>query len=189
MILKYKIHCNSENADKVWFLPDTDTPPNTCPTNTDHSVDLNSVTVIQIGGPQDVVQVLGPDSLTLFPFGDTWTAPHNETSIQDIPLPLTMTLRGGCFFSPNAAMGDYISLQIVDKDNVLGMGASPGNPLIVAEYIMKWCVMPGVPNEIEDVSISQALPQGLYIRVNYTSTSPSVDPQIVMNFLSYVSNQ
>lgn len=76
-IIKYKIHCNTENADKNWYLQDTDPTPSTCPTNTAHSVDLGSVAALGnstvFNTLQDgtvVVQPITPANLhTLQPLG------------------------------------------------------------------------------------------------------------------------
>lgn len=134
----------------------------------------------------NVVQVLGKDELTLCPFGAiNLDMTPNDLTVWDIPLPATCVLRGGTLFSPNAAMGDWISVQVVDKDNVVGAGGTPDDPTILGIYVLSWYIMPGVDNKLEDVSISETLPQGVYVRINYTSVS-STAPQVIMNFLSYV---
>lgn len=134
----------------------------------------------------NVVQVLGKDALTLSPFGSINTSmTANGLTVWDIVLPQTVALRGGILFSPNANMGDWISIQVVDKDNVLGYGGAPTAPTMVATYVISWYIMPGIPNELEDISISETLPAGLYMRVNYTSTS-STAPVALINFLSYL---
>jgi hypothetical protein len=134
----------------------------------------------------NVVQVLGTDNLTLQPFGAIFTATANTVTNCDIQLGTNYVLRGGVFFSQNSVMGDNLSVMIVDKDNVTGQGGTPTSPTVLGQYVTSWYVMPGVINEIEDISISEVLLQGLYLRVAYTSVSPSVSPVFTINLLSYV---
>jgi hypothetical protein len=82
-------------------------------------------------------------------------------------------------------MGDWFSVSVIDKNNIVGAGGTSDNPTILATYIASWYLMPGIENRIEDVSISQSLPQGLYMRVAYTSVG-SVAPQVLINFITYV---
>lgn len=135
--------------------------------------------------PPSVVQVLGADTLTLCPFGALLAAVMGTTTNCDVVLPATMVLRGGVLFSPNAVMGDYISISVVDKDNVTGQGGTPDAPTILGTYVLAWYIMPGVENRLEDVSISESLPAGVYMRIAYTSVG-SVTPNVLMNFISYV---
>jgi len=43
----YRIKCTTEGMNKTWTLLDTDPAPTTCPTNTAHTIDTSSVTVIK----------------------------------------------------------------------------------------------------------------------------------------------
>lgn len=138
----------------------------------------------------DIVQVLGKDVLTLTPFGafsDT-TLKKGQTVNWDIQLPQTMTLKGAELFSSNAVLGDWLVVTVVDKDNVLGYGGTPDNPTVLGSYVTSWYIAPGMWNSVEDVSISQPLQQGLYMRISYTSVGSATDPQAIVNFFSYVSN-
>jgi hypothetical protein len=135
----------------------------------------------------NMVQVLGKDELTLCPFGafSGTTLMANGLSVWDIPLPETMVLRGATFFSANATIGDWISVQAIDKDNITGQGGTPTSPTILGTYAISWYIMPGLVNTAEDVSISESLPQGIYMRINYNSVGTTA-PVAVMNFISYV---
>jgi hypothetical protein len=132
----------------------------------------------------NMVQVLGADSLTLCPFGALLAPAANTLTNCDIPLPATMVLRGAQLFSSNAMIGDWFSLQVIDKDDVTGQGGTPDVPTILGTYLISWYVMPGVVNAVEDVSISQQLPQGVYVRVVYTSVGTTA-PNVLLNFISY----
>lgn len=134
---------------------------------------------------QKVVQVLGADTLSLSPFGAIISPAAGTLTNCDIVIPVSVVLRGGVMFSPNAAIGDWICVSVIDKDNVTGQGGTSDSPTILATYIISWYIMPGIENRIEDVSISQNLPAGLYMRIAYTSVG-STAPTGLINFLSYV---
>lgn len=187
MILKYKIHCNTENADKIWYLDNNQSSPTTCPTNSSHSVDLSSTAVVQIGGPQEVIQVLGKDNLLLSPRGMIFNPTAGRTTSSDLKFDTDLVLRGGVLFSENAVVGDYIGVDIIDKDNVTGQGGTPDNPTILGSYVKKWCVMPGVVNSVVDISVTSIIPSGLYLRVNYTSVGQT-NPTVALNLICYVQS-
>jgi len=133
----------------------------------------------------NVIQILGADTLSLSPFGALISPAANAITNCDIPIPMAVVLRGGVVFSPNSTMGDWFSVSVIDKNNVVGAGGTADNPTILATYIASWYLMPGVVNSVEDVSISQPLPSGLYMRVTYTSVG-TVAPSVVVNFITYV---
>jgi len=135
--------------------------------------------------PIKTIQILGADTLSLSPFGALISPAANTLTNCDIVIPFAVVLRGGIVFSPDSVMGDWFSVSVIDKDNVVGAGGTPDNPTILATYIASWYLMPGVVNSVEDVSISQPLPQGLYMRVAYTSVG-TVAPSILVNFITYV---
>lgn len=51
---KYQIKCSTEDIMKHWILANTDTAPTTCPTDCAHTVDLNTVAVVEIISPNIV---------------------------------------------------------------------------------------------------------------------------------------
>jgi hypothetical protein len=135
----------------------------------------------------NIVQVLGKDTLTLTPFGafSGTTLQANALTNWDVKLPQTMTLKGAELFSLNSTLGDWLAVSVIDKDNVTGQGGTPDNPTIIATYVVSWYIAPGIWNKVEDVSISEPIPAGLYMRFAYTSVG-STAPTAVVNFFSYV---
>ena len=133
----------------------------------------------------EVVQVLGKDTLSLSPRAIKFDAPANQTSTWDKPIDEILVLRGGLLFSNNANIGDSLTVSIVDKDNVLGFGGTPSSPTVVGQYVKEWYVMPGIVNELADVSISQPLQSGLYVRFEYTNTSQTSTVNVIVNLISY----
>src|SRR5271168_1457557 len=78
MILQYKIHCDTENADKAWWLPNTSPSPTTCPTDSTHQVDLSSVVVLS---NSSVLNTNTDGTLVVQP-----TTPANQHTLQPIGL-------------------------------------------------------------------------------------------------------
>lgn len=47
-IYKYKVYCQTDSKWEHWLLSDTEAAPTTCPTNTGHTIDSSSVSVVEI---------------------------------------------------------------------------------------------------------------------------------------------
>lgn len=78
----------------------------------------------------------------------------------------------------NENFGDTITLQVVDKDNVLGFGAGT----VLDEFGCGWQVNPGG----EVIRLYKAkLITGLYIRIKYTSTG-STDVKFAANLFRHM---
>jgi len=134
----------------------------------------------------NVIQVLGADSITLCPFGALLTLNPNSATDCDVEIPYTSVLRGGLLFVPTATLGDWITVSLIDKNNITGQGGTPEEPTILGTYVTNWFVMPGMENKLEDISITQQLPPGLFLRVTYNSVAPSGNPfKGIINFIAY----
>lgn len=103
-------------------------------------------------------------------------------------------LRGGVFWvsSDGWDFGDSIQVEILDRDDVLGLGATPENPFVVSDYIQinngvgEWCVMPETPNELVDEILSSAMPNGLYVHLNYIKADGATGiPKGMLNLCTY----
>jgi len=129
----------------------------------------------------NVVQVLGKDTLVLCPFGVSFSAPANQSTTYSYALTSAVFLRGGVLFASPGTLGDQLTVQIVDVNNILGAGAN----YVVATYVNGWYVMPNQQNAIEDISVSSEIPAGLYVNFIYNNTSPTQATQVIVNFLSY----
>jgi len=137
-----------------------------------------------------VVQELGSDSYSIYPQGALFAAPAGATTVYDLKLSTTLVARGGIIQSFNMTPGDWITVDVIDKDNVVGAGGTSDNPTLLDDYIPQWFMMTG-QNEVIDISISAPLPAGLYFRFTYhsvsTAGSPAGDTVVAANILSYVS--
>ena len=135
-----------------------------------------------------VIQILGADTVSISPFGIMFDAPANQTTIFDVSFTRDMYLKGGIMYATPGTVGDTVSIQVIDKNNVVGHGGTPDNPTILATYVNNWFVIPQDMNAIEDVSLSQPMLSGLFARIMYANSSSSADCQVIVNFLAYVGN-
>jgi hypothetical protein len=96
------------------------------------------------------------------------TAAHGETTDFYISFSANMYLPGGGYrIGSTATTNDYIGVQIVDKDNILGYGAG----LVLGTFIdADYCW----PNKEWEVLTGDAkmIPAGIYLRMRYVSTGP-----------------
>jgi len=79
-------------------------------------------------------------------------------------------LKGGLLFGSNIAYGDYIEVEIVDIDNILGAGAG----YVVKNYVIQRFIHPtcSFTNNIESTTPGK-IPIGLYVRFKYTAVAGS----------------
>jgi len=132
-----------------------------------------------------VIQKLGVDSVILCPFGTTFLAAANQSTTFDMLISSSFYIKGGIMYSSPGNIGDFITVQIIDKNNIIGKGGTSDNPTILATYVNNWYVIPSILNEVEDISLSNEIPVGLYMRFIYTNTSPTINSQVVINIISY----
>lgn len=111
--------------------------------------------------------------------GIVGTATQNTTT--DIDFKVTdegVYVQGGQLLFQNAAWGDYITAQVVDKDNVTGLGAGT----VLAEYIHKRYVLPARGESELEVPYAGKVPKDTYLRIKYTSVSASTDVDVAVNY-------
>ena len=159
----------------------------TIPPNNDQvDFENNWKTLDNVNKPviQQVAITLSEDAFKISAEGFKFLANANTTTTFDYQLNQKFMFRGLSFLSNNAILGDYINVQLVDKDNVLGLGAG----IILASPIKKGYIMPTInsgPIYREDVSSSQIPIEGLYLRVNYTNASLLNNVDIYVNLFLY----
>ena len=144
---------------------------------------VNEAPMVQTVIPK-FIQQLGTDSVSICPFGTLFTAAPNQITTYDYELQNTVYLKGSVLYSSPGNIGDSVSLQIIDKNNIVGAGGSPENPTILGTFVNNWYVIPQDMNEVEDIAISNVIPQGLYIRLIYNNSS-STPSQVIVNMIAY----
>lgn len=131
--------------------------------------------------------VLGSENKYDFrPRATKFVATKNVQTNHDFLIDQWLSFRGGFAYVKNSCFGDYAVGKIVDKDDVLGYGATPSSPIEVKMYVNKWYIMPNVVNNLTDVDATAPIPPGLYFRIEYHSCAEAtVDAEMIVNFLSY----
>lgn len=106
------------------------------------------------------------------------TATKNTTTSIDYLLEGSWIIYGAELLYKDAAWGDYIAFQVVDKDNVLGFGANT----VLNEWIEKWYIDPLSSRWRVTSELGSTIPEGVYIRLKYTSMSATTDVGLAVNF-------
>jgi hypothetical protein len=106
------------------------------------------------------------------------TATKGTTTNIDYKIEGSYMLFGAEMLYTGAVEGDYVALQIVDKDNVLGYGAD----VVVNEWVKKWYVPFNSTYWKVTSDMTTTIPAGLYARVKYTSVGSTNDVSIKLNY-------
>jgi hypothetical protein len=105
------------------------------------------------------------------------TAIAGATSDIDFRIEGAYMIFGAEMIYEHAANGDYVALQIIDKDNIIGAGAN----YVLCEWVKKWYV-PFAETRWKCTSeMTTVLPPGLYARLKYTSTG-ATDVPVKINY-------
>jgi len=100
-----------------------------------------------------------------------------------------IALRGGWFWTDPVTwtFGDYVMADIIDKTNVIGLGGTEQDPTILSQYLKdkEFYLMPG-NQELIDESISDPLPNGLFLRLRYyQAAAAELGPKSILNLMCY----
>ena len=90
---------------------------------------------------------------------------------------------GGAMHVFAPACGDYLALQLVDKDNILGYGAN----FVVRTFLENWYI-PKNGQDMLDIPYGGLLPKDLYLRLLYTNTT-SFETMVAVNYFFHVERQ
>jgi len=176
---KYRIHCTAESKDEFLWA---ETPPTTCPVNTAHAVDANSIAIVDTlkSELRETRAVLSPGGLKLSSFGFKFTATKAALTTHDHKLEQPVKLRGGIVETKEHEMGDTITLEIVDKDGIM----SPAGT-VLSDYFTNWNVPQSGREEILEISVGDTIPKDLYVRAKYNSVGSTNDVKVGVNFRGY----
>jgi hypothetical protein len=99
--------------------------------------------------------------------GFSGTAYASSTSNIEYKMPGERWLVGGTLLVGGGNWGDSATIQIVDKDNILGYGAG----LVLNQFVTNLQIRPDVTlQEKLEVSYVSLIPKDIYIRIVYTNT-------------------
>jgi len=129
---------------------------------------------------QKTQMYLGAVSIKLLEFGFNFVATKTTVTDNDLLLPVKY-MRGAGVETENHEFGDWVTVQMVDVDNVLGAGAG-----YVADQFGKEVQIPksGLFTVLSE-SLSSAIPAGLYIRIKYNSVGTVNDVKVRCNCRGY----
>lgn len=111
------------------------------------------------------------------------TATANSTTNIDWKFPEERWVSGGMLLVNNGVWGDHVSLEIVDKDNILGYGADT----VLNTFATNFYIQPGnqLQGIIECPYIAQ-IPANIYLRVKYTNISLLTAAGVAFNLFSHI---
>ena len=102
--------------------------------------------------------------------GYSYQFPAGATTSFEQVLSASVLLQGGYFWVKNPALGDTVSLDVVDVDDILGGGAGA----VVSPYVTNMPVVPWDHQGELESPTAGLIPAGLYLRITYTSTGADV---------------
>lgn len=88
---------------------------------------------------------------------------------------------GGEIIFKDATWGDYIKVEVVDKD-----GISYPAGTVLKTYIPKRYLHPDIGKSDLNVPYAGHVPNGMYIRVKYTSVGTVNDVKVAINFWLHI---
>lgn len=113
--------------------------------------------------------------------GFTFTCTFGINTTHEYQFIKAYQLQGANGYFENAAVGDYIELEVYDKDNVLGAGAG----FVLHKYVEKMYVMPNTFFEFKDVDLAALPAPNLYAKLIYHSTG-LLNVKGLINFYTYI---
>lgn len=89
---------------------------------------------------------------------------------------------GGEIIATNVVQGDKISCQVIDIDNIFGMGAN----FILGQFVTDWFLVPGSISKWNfTINYPAKVFAGLYLRIIYKSTGVDSDVWLAVNYKTH----
>lgn len=110
--------------------------------------------------------IFSSDNVKVNNQGTMNTAPAGQVTNIDLKMLDDNFLTGGILRTLNAQFGDYVHFQVVDVDNILGLG----HDLVLDQYCSNWYMRDDCQEQLnEEVSYTAKIFSGLYLRLIYHS--------------------
>lgn len=113
--------------------------------------------------------------------GFSFTATASSNTSHEFKFLKAYQLQGASGYFENGVVGDYIELEVNDKDNVLGAGAG----YVLHKYAETLHIIPNTYFEFKDVDLAALPAANLYCKVTYHSTG-GVNVKGILNFYTYI---
>lgn len=133
---------------------------------------------------QQTALTLADDKLVAVSDAFSFTAAASSTTQHTYLFNDAYLIRSISFLSANATLADYIKVEVVDVNNILGLGAN----FVLATPITKAYVMPTTnagPMRAEDISAAELPVAGLFLRISYTNTAILTAVTVFINLNLY----
>jgi hypothetical protein len=195
VVNKYRLWCNQE-ASYVYIWAESE--PSTCPNDpVGHAIDTDQTTIVETAGQEaritDKQALLTASTYSAYDedgqfYGGRVDCPAGSTAILDIPITTELFVSYGMCWFKNANDGDICEIELVDKNDVLGLftmyGLEPGVDVLslgkLAENIPMY---PGdTPWTTFDTGDTAPVMGGLFIRAKYENNSEDQDAIMSMVF-------
>ena len=176
-VKKFRIKCLTEDA-YVYTWVEGETVPTQCPNNTAHSIDPDSVVIVEtvqdnvvkIDASQNTIKIADFRDLTgknLYRKGFSYTTvPGNDNAnIFSEKFNCNLLIQGGGYHVVSGATpDDNIDINVIDIDNVLGFGPD----VLLKKFVDTEFVATG---DRLDLMVDDAamIPAGVYVQVVYRS--------------------
>lgn len=95
-------------------------------------------------------------------------------------------LSGGVLLAKGTNWGDKLSIQLIDKNNVLGYGSN----VVLGEHVTDFYMITDSEFQLKlEAPYIALIPEGVFIRIKYTSTS-LVDPvEVAFNLITHIPKE
>lgn len=182
---KYKIYCTTEQAWKYWILPEGEPVPTTCPDDTNHQVDLNSISIESTFDPDPKTVTISETPPFAVPtFRTKWNAAsdivtvnENSEAVIDLTTVDEIYCHGGEVLFEDVKFGDWIEAFIID-DELNPVIPEPYRETlaeawpIIATYIIKFYMSSGSGlKTINTYPLNAKITQGLKLRLKIHTCS------------------
>ena len=194
--MQYRVLCVTDSKYEFIWLEDGDPVPSVCPVNTNHTIDSDRINIIQVIPNATVTDenghaIVAPtyqntQGLKAVWKGYLYTATAGILNIFDELINTEIKISSGYYQlvapldSPEAVIGDYVEMSIIDKDNISGLFSLYG---LVARK-----------NEVQTITFSAVPSGGMYtlshdsnITGNISYDSDAATVQTALRALSSLS--
>ena len=161
IVKKYRFKCVEDDTNYYMWAESVDDLQ--CPINPAHTIDSNTIVVVEVQGDAANVKVIEQQLATttdrLKWKGYMFTAAANDITTYDFTMPYDAHIQGGYFYAGSSKDGDMIELMVL-----------PDTPYEY-KYVESLYIVQGGEYEIkEEFSMSELLPTGTPLSVEYTNT-------------------
>lgn len=115
--------------------------------------------------------------------GISGTASANTTTNIDWKFPEERWINGGQLLCKGHIWGDTITVQLIDKDNVLGYGANTVLNTFTENFAVSADVQQQILITLESIAL---VPANVYFRIKYTNTNLLTSVSVAFNLFSHL---